>query len=172
MKYRFAFLATLVDCHALAIKAGLRGMVAVPEFAAPREPAPANAIVRETLAGGDIRIEDFRFRLGHAAAGRTALMRTGAWANVQRGTWVEFSCLGGPPARARLSWVSPGKGAYLFTNPLTGATAVSISPEALAEQMRLGVARMLNDAPLIGRAMDAMTAELRGRTAAARNPSP
>ena len=169
---RVAFLATLVDCHALAIKAGLRGMVAVPEFAAPREPAPANAIVRETLAAGDIRIEDFRFRIGRGAAGRAALMRTGAWANVQRGTWVEFGCLGGPPARARLSWMSPGKGAYLFTNPLTGATAVSISPEALAEQMRLGVARMLNDAPLVGRAMDAMIAELRGRTAAARNPSP
>lgn len=169
---RVAFLATLVDCHALAIKAGLRGMVAVPEFAAPRAPKHSSAIERETLAGGDVRVEDFRFRVGHAGAGRAALMRTGAWAHVQRGTWVEFSCLGGPPARARLSWVSPAKGAYLFTNPLTGATAISISPEAFAEQMRLGVARMLNDAPLVGRAMDAMTAELRGRTEGARTPSP
>ncbi|MEO7741874.1 MAG: DUF1631 family protein [Usitatibacter sp.] len=169
---RVAFLAALVDCHALAIKAGLRGMAAVPEFAAPREAKLANPIVREMLTGGDVRVENFGFRIGHAAVVGAALMRTGAWSHVQRGTWVEFSCLGGPPARARLSWVSPGKGAYLFTNPLTGATAVSISPEALAEQMRLGVARMLNDAPLVGRAMDAMIAELRGRTAGARNPSP
>ncbi len=169
---RVAFLATLVDCHALAIKAGLRGMAAVPEFAAPREPKQESAIVHETLAVGDLRVEDFRFRIGRSPAGRAALMRTGAWAHVQRGTWVEFSWLGGPPSRARLSYVSPGKGAYLFTNPLTGATAVSISPEALAEQMRLGMARMLNDAPLVGRAMDAMIAELRGRTAAARNPLP
>ena len=169
---RVAFLATLVDCHALAVKAGMRGMAAVPEFAAPRVRKEESAIVRETLVGGDVRVEDFRFRIGRGAQGRAALMRTGAWAHVQRGTWVEFSCLGGPPARARLSWVSPGKGAYLFTNPLTGATAVSISPEALAEQMRLGVARMLNDAPLVGRAMDSMIAELRGRTTGARTPSP
>lgn len=169
---RVRFLATLVDCHALAIKAGLRGMAAVPEFAAPRTPGHDSAIVHETLAGGGIRVEDFRFRIGREAAGKAALMRTGQWAHVQRGTWVEFTCLGGPPARARLSWVSPAKGAYLFTNPLTGATAVSISPEALAEQMRLAAARMLNDAPLVGRAMDAMIATLRGRTEAARNPSP
>lgn len=171
---RVAFLATLVDCHALAIKAGMRGMAAVPEFAAPRHPREESAIVHATLGGesGGVRVEDFRFRAGRAAPGRAALMRTGAWANVQRGTWVEFSCLGTAAARARLSWVSPGKGAYLFTNPLTGATAVSISPEALAEQMRLGEARMLNDAPLVGRAMDAMIAELRDRTAATRSPSP
>ena len=169
---RVAFLATLVDCHALAIKAGLRGMAAVPEFTAPQEPRHDRAIVRETLEGNGIRVDDFRFRPESAPAGRTAPMRTGAWAHVQRGTWVEFGCLGGPPARARLAYVSLGKGAYLFTNPLSGATAISISPEALAEQMRLGVARMLNDAPLIGRAMDAMTAELRDRTAAARSPSP
>lgn len=169
---RVAFLATLVDCHALAVKAGMRGMAAVPEFAAPREPGPESAIVRETLAGGDVRVEDFRLRIGRGAPERAALMRTGAWTHVQRGTWVEFNCLGGPPARARLSWVSPGQGAYLFTNPLTGATAVSISPEALAEQMRLGAARMLNDAPLVERAIDSMIGNLRGRTAEARTPSP
>jgi hypothetical protein len=167
---RVEFLATLVDCHALAIKAGLRGMAAVPEFAAPREPKHESPIVRETLSAGGVRVDEFRFRIGRSAPGRAALMRTGAWAHVQRGTWVEFGCLGGPPVRARLAWVSAGKGAYLFTNPLTGATAVSISPEALAEQMRLGVARMLNDAPLVGRAMDAMIAGLRDRTEGARTP--
>jgi hypothetical protein len=39
--------------------------------------------------------------------------------------------------------------------------AVSISPEALAEQMRLGNARILDDAPLVDRAVDSMLATLR-----------
>jgi hypothetical protein len=39
--------------------------------------------------------------------------------------------------------------------------AVSISPDALAEQMRLGEARMLDDAPLVERAVDSMLANLR-----------
>jgi hypothetical protein len=63
--------------------------------------------------------------------------------------------------RARLTWISPNKGVYLFTNPLSSAAAVSISPEALAEQMRLGEARMLDDAPLVARAVDSMLASLR-----------
>ena len=45
--------------------------------------------------------------------------------------------------------------------------ALSISPEALAEQMRLGEARMLNDAPLVQRVVDSMMASLGGDAAGA-----
>ena len=96
---------------------------------------------------------------------RNVFTRTGIWTNVQRGTWVEFAS-GAGAKRARLTWISPNKGVYLFTNPLSGTAAVSISPEALAEQMRLGEARMLDDAPLTDRAVDSMLATLREGAAA------
>lgn len=169
---RDAFLAALVDCHALAVKAGLRGMAVVPEFP-PAPPAFEEARVeREVLESGDVRIEEIRFGMPPGAAPRGALARTGAWMQVQRGTWIEFGKGDGPALRARLAWVSSARSAYLFTNPLTGGTALSISPEALAEQLRRGEARVLDDAPLVGRAMDAMTAALRGKKGAARIPSP
>jgi hypothetical protein len=91
---------------------------------------------------------------------RNVFTRTGIWTNLQRGTWVEFAG-GSGVKRARLTWISPNKGVYLFTNPLSAEAAVSISPEALAEQMRLGEARMLDDAPLVERAVGSMLATLR-----------
>ena len=66
---------------------------------------------------------------------------------------------------ACLTWISPNKGVYLFTNPMSGANAVSISPEALAEQMRLGEARVIDDAPLVDRAVDSMLENLRKNAA-------
>lgn len=167
---RDAFLSVLVDCHALAVKAGLRGMAVVPEFPSAAAPSDEARLEREVIADGSVRLEEIRFESARGAA--VALARTGAWMHVQRGTWVEFNRIEGPVKRARLSWVSPGKLSYLFTNPLTGAAALSVSPEALAEQMRRGEARMLNDAPLVGRALDSVSAALRDRKAAARSPSP
>ncbi|HET7729187.1 MAG TPA: DUF1631 family protein [Usitatibacter sp.] len=169
---RDAFLATLVDCHALAVKAGMRGMAVVPEFP-PAPPAFEEArLEREVLEAGDVRVEEVRFDTPPGAAVRGALARTGQWLQVQRGSWVEFAPGDAPAFRARLAWMSPGKSAYLFTNPLTGDTAISITPEALAEQMRRGQARMLDDAPLVARALDALAATLRDKRAAARSPSP
>jgi Protein of unknown function (DUF1631) len=96
---------------------------------------------------------------------RNVFTRTGVWTNLQRGTWVEFSRDDAPGTRARLTWISPNKGVYLFTNPQSPAAALSISPEALAEQLRLGEARLLNDGPLVERAVDSMIANLRGDAA-------
>lgn len=169
---RDAFLAVLVDCHALAVKAGLRGMAVVPEFSLPAPAFEDARIERDVVECGDVRVEEVRFVAPPAAAVRGALARTGAWMQVQRGTWIEFNTGERPVFRARLAWVSSAGSAYLFTNPLAGDTALSISPEALAEQMRRGHARVLDDAPLVGRAMDAMVAALRDRRAAARSPSP
>jgi hypothetical protein len=85
---RVAFLATLVDCHALAIKAGMRGMAAVPEFAAPRSPRNESAIVHETLEGGGLRVEDFRFRAGvrRRAASRSCGPAPGRTFSAARGS--------------------------------------------------------------------------------------
>ena len=85
--------------------------------------------------------------------------------NLQRGTWVQFSRADAPTMRARLTWISPNKGVYLFTNPLSPKAAVSISPEALAEQMRLGEAKIIDDASIVDRAVDSMLTSLRSAEA-------
>jgi uncharacterized protein DUF1631 len=157
---RGRFLGELVDCHAAAVKAGLRGLGAVPEAPPPARPADP-AIERSVVPAGDLQVEEIRLRAPRGAAVRNVFTRTGIWTNLQRGTWVEFSRTDAPSMRARLTWISPNKGVYLFTNPLSSTAAVSISPEALAEQMRLGEARLLDDAPLVGRAVDSLLATLR-----------
>lgn len=159
---RNAFMASLVDCHAAAVKAGLRGMGVLPETPAPIEPQGEPELARSVVPAGDLKVEEIRLRApkGKASA-RNVFTRTGIWTNLQRGTWVEFSGLGGSSMRARLTWISPAKGVYLFTNPLSAANAVSVSPDALAEQMRLGLARIIDDAPLLDRAVDSMLAKLR-----------
>jgi len=160
-----AFLGALVDCHAAAIKSGLRGIAALPEIPAPVVVPEKPSIERELVPAGEIRVEEIRLRAQKGAV-RNVFTRTGIWTNLQRGTWVEFAGASGAQ-RARLTWISPNKGVYLFTNPLSPVAAVSISPEALAEQMRLGEARVLDDAPLVDRAVDSMLANLRSGAAAA-----
>jgi hypothetical protein len=156
---REAFMGALVDCHAAAVKAGLRGLAALPE--GPR-------IEREVIPAGDTQVEEIRLRVPRGGSVRNVFTRTGIWTNLQRGTWVEFARASRSPLRARLTWISPNKGVYLFTNPSSGAHALSISPEALAEQMRLGEARVIDDAPLVDRAVDSMLEGLRKGGAPAR----
>jgi hypothetical protein len=134
----------------------------VPEPPAAIEPQARPELARSVLPAGDLHVEEVRLRSprGRPAA-RNVFTRTGIWTNLQRGTWVEFSNEGGSAMRARLTWISPAKGVYLFTNPLSPSNAVSISPDALAEQMRLGLARIIDDAPLLDRAVDSMLAKLR-----------
>jgi hypothetical protein len=159
---RNAFLGTLVDCHALAVKAGLRGMAALPQTSVAEIKPQKPAIEREMVPAGDIQVEEIRLRAPKGSpAVRNVFTRTGIWTNLQRGTWVEFANANARGMRARLTWISPNKGVYLFTNPLSPTAAVSISPEALAEQMRLGEARIIDDASLVDRAVDTMLANLR-----------
>jgi hypothetical protein len=157
---RNAFLASLVDCHAGAVKAGLKGIMPMPEVVIPPVPE-APRIEREVLPAGKVQVEQIRLKTSRGGTVRNVFTRTGIWTNVQRGTWVEFARAAGDATRARLTWISPNKGVYLFTNPAAGAAAISISPEALAEQMRLGEARILDDGPLVERAVGSMLATLR-----------
>jgi hypothetical protein len=168
---REAFFGSLVDCHAEAVKAGLKG-IAMPrpkvrpqDPVEPREPA-APALERARVASGGVEVEEIRLRIPRGSTPvRNLYTRTGAWTNVQRFSWVEFArSERSGPVRARLTWISPAKGMYLFTNP-HGDAAVSITPEALAEQMRRGEARLIDDAPLVDRAVDSMLASLKEKAA-------
>lgn len=155
---RGSFLGALVDCHAAAMKAGQRGLAAVPASPAPAAAKPG--IERATVPVGEMRVEEIRLRAPQDVAARNVFTRTGVWTHLQRGTWVEFSNEGAR-SRARLTWISPNKGVYLFTNPFSASPAVSVSPEALGEQMRRGEARVIDDAPLTERAVDSMLATLK-----------
>lgn len=165
---RDVFLGALVDSHAAAVKAGLRGLAALPEAVAP-PPAPLEEIKveRVIVPAGDIQVEEIRLRKPAAggAVVRNVFTRTGIWTNLQRGTWCEFVRDNNSPLRARLTWISPNKGVYLFTNSMSRSNAISITPEALAEQLRLGLARVIDDTALVDRAVDSMVENLR-KTAA------
>jgi hypothetical protein len=158
---RLEFLGELVDCHAAAMKAGMRGLASVPPSPPPVAPAAKPEIERSTVPLGEMRVEEIRLRAPQDGIVRNVFTRTGIWTNLQRGTWVDFATEGSARARARLTWISPNKGVYLFTNPFSPAPAVSVSAEALAEQMRRGEARVLDDAPLTERAVDSMLAALK-----------
>jgi hypothetical protein len=162
---RTVFLGTLVDCHAMAVKAGMRGLAVVPE-PAPIVVSRESSIERAVIPTGGIQVEEIRLRAPRGSAVRNVFTRTGIWSNLQRGTWVEFAREGGGGARSRLTWISPNKGVYLFTNPLSPNAAVSISPEALAQQMRLGEAKIIDDASLVDRAVDTMLTSLRAEAPA------
>ena len=142
------------------MKAGARGMAVVPPSPAPVVVPSAPSIERSTVPMGDMRVEEIRLRAPDTVV-RNVFTRTGIWTHLQRGTWVEFVGADGLRARARLTWISPNKGVYLFTNPFSSAAVISVSPEALAEQMRRGEARVIDDAPLTERAVDSMLATLK-----------
>ncbi|HUQ27414.1 MAG TPA: DUF1631 domain-containing protein [Usitatibacter sp.] len=157
---RTVFLGSLVDCHAAAMKAGARGMAVVPPSPAPVAVSAAPSIERSTVPLGETHVEEIRLRTPDSLA-RSVFTRTGIWTHLQRGTWVEFAATDGTRTRGRLTWISPNKGVYLFTNPFSSAPAISVSPEALAEEMRRGEARVIDDAPLTERAVDSMLATLK-----------
>jgi len=164
---RDAFLGSLVDCHATAVKAGLRGLGALPSHPEPEPDFPAApSIERSVVPAGDLQVEEIRLKTPRVkGAVRNVFTRTGIWTNLERGTWVEFRNGDSVPVRARLTWISPPNGVFLLTKRIRTGNAISMSPEALAEQLRRGEARLLDSAPLVGRAVDSMLANLRGAAA-------
>lgn len=206
---RGRFFSTLVDCHAAAVKAGLRGesvsvLLAAARPNADTEPLFAKLIAEEKALEAEwkqaarsgvarIQFTDHGVEIEELAARRVssgyvqampesgkpqAVLTPTASPSTQstdgavdfditdmpaveltRGTWVEFLRDGGKSIRAKLSWISPLKGVYLFTNP-GAAEALSVTPEMLQTQLRRGDAKVLNESSLIDRAVDRMVNSL------------
>lgn len=72
---------------------------------------------------------------------------------LKRGTWIEFKQDDGSPLRAKLAWISPLQGTYLFTNRL-GQRAVSINAQGLAAKFHDGHAQVIDSVSLIDRAVN------------------
>jgi hypothetical protein len=83
---------------------------------------------------------------------------------MKRGTWIEYQSEDGGSARAKLAWVSPLKGIYLFTNRL-GQRAISINAEGLAAKFRDGQAQIIDNVPLMERAVNSLLERLQRKVA-------
>src|SRR5205085_2088170 len=73
-------------------------------------------------------------------------------ATLERGMWIEFEGEDGQLAFAKLAWVSPLRGTYLFTNR-QGQKAVSLTADELADRFRKDRARLVEAEPLVDRAL-------------------
>ena len=71
---------------------------------------------------------------------------------LKLGTWFEFNSSSGAIKRAKYSWVSPITGACLFTDR-QGLKAASLTQDELANLLRTTRARIINDLPLLDRAV-------------------
>ncbi|MCX7673644.1 MAG: DUF1631 domain-containing protein [Thiobacillaceae bacterium] len=74
---------------------------------------------------------------------------------LKRGTWIEIRQADGSLMRAKLAWISPMRGVYLFTNRL-GLRAMSIGAAGLAAKLRTGEIQVIDPVPLVDQAFDAL----------------
>lgn len=181
---RDAFFSDLVQCHAIAVKAGFRGEQYASWMAEGSADTGAETETAPTIFSGTRDFEEIPL-LSEAVEPDSALYReiaasleespdieeitiTGVHGefldeprdshfvslvkNLKRGVWIEFKQEDGTSLRAKLAWISPRQGLYLFTNRL-GQRAVSINAEGLADKFRDGRAQTIDDVPLIDRAV-------------------
>ena len=190
------FFSALVDCHAAAVRAGLRGESVSTLFLASRssaeiaplfakliaeETAHAAAVKKEATARAGLARIQFTDKgveieeISSTSPGNKPITAHSSTCGIPdtsnptrdprvelpRGTWVEFVGNAGDKIRAKLSWISPLKGVYLFTNP--GAPgALSVSPDALQRQFRDGAAHIIEESSLVDRAVENMVQSLSG----------
>jgi hypothetical protein len=85
--------------------------------------------------------------------------------NLKAGAWVEFRDSEDNRTQAKLSYISPVKGTYLFINR-QGRKVAEYSLYHLAREFRCGNAQIMDGVPLIDRAMSSLVGVLRMTTAA------
>ncbi len=84
------------------------------------------------------------------------------------GAWIEFIDEAGTRERAKLSWISPISGKYLFVNR-RGLKVADRSAQQLAGELHEGRALILEEVPLFDRALDAIVERLRQAQAERQN---
>ena len=161
---RERFMANLVEAHAASVKPSL-GSAALAT-AAVAEQAKADA--EEAKAAGDeakaARAEALAAAMAQAEpapAEQPAEIIEDEFLEIaqslERGAWIEFEADDGQLAFAKLAWISPLRGTYLFTNR-QGLKALSMNAEELAERFRTDRARLVEAEPLIDRALGSAVA--------------
>ena len=161
---RDRFMANLVEAHAASVKPSVGS--ASLATAAVAEQAKAEA--EQAKAAGDdakaARAEALAAAMTQAepaTADESEVIEDHFLEiaqNLERGTWIEFEADDGQLAFAKLAWISPLRGTYLFTNR-QGLKALSMNADELAERFRSDSARLVEAAPLIDRAFDSVLAQ-------------
>jgi len=77
---------------------------------------------------------------------------------LTRGVWFSVAEAGATPHRCRLSWVSPMRTRFLFTNR-EGFDAFVRSEREVAQMLRQGHLHMLDQAPIVERALNRLIAD-------------
>jgi hypothetical protein len=163
---REQFMSNLVEAHAAAVKPSLAAE-AMPTTAMAEAAA---AVAEEAHAKGDAETAAKARALAEAMAPAPPPEPEPVVEVVQdhyaelagsleRGMWIEFEGDGGQLAFAKLAWVSPLRGTYLFTNR-QGQKAVSLTADELADRFRNDRARLVEAEPLVDRAFVSMMASL------------
>ncbi|APW43346.1 DUF1631 family protein [Rhodoferax saidenbachensis] len=81
---------------------------------------------------------------------------------LARGLWFEISEAPAAAYRCKLSWVSPMRTRFLFTNR-EGHDAFVRSEREVAAMLRMGTLQQLDQAPIISRALDKLMADSEGQ---------
>jgi hypothetical protein len=166
---RESFMAHLVEAHAAAVKPALASVASPTAFVAEAAKAEAEAAKASGDAEKAARAEALAAAMAPAAP---APLDTGPAVlddeyleiahSMDRGMWVEFEDEDGQLSFAKLAWISPLRGNYLFTNR-QGQRAVSMTADALAGLFRGNRARLVEAEPLIDRAFTSVIGELSDR---------
>jgi hypothetical protein len=81
--------------------------------------------------------------------------------SLKAGTWLQFEdSATGNQERAKLSWISPISGRYLFVNN-KGLKVADKTADILARELESGDATLMDDVPLFDRALDAIAERLK-----------
>ena len=162
---RELFLSNLVEAHAATVK---------PTLASARLPTAAVALQAKAeaeqakAAGDDVsaaKAEELAMAMSPAeiapiaapAATTTDDQFLDIAQSLDRGMWVEFEDEDGQLAFAKLAWVSPLRGTYLFCNR-QGQKATSMTAAELAVRFRDDRARLVEAESLVDRAFTSMMA--------------
>ena len=128
----------------------------------------SNVTIKNPFGDGDIEVEEislsdlpgFGSAASNDASAGTADQHSQAVKKFKAGDWLEFRAGEEQRLQARLSYISPLKGTYLFVNR-HGERVGEYSLFQLAEELRAGRAVVLEDVPLIDRAMSSLVGALK-----------
>jgi hypothetical protein len=163
---RERFMANLVEAHAAAVKPSL----SAAQLATAQVAQQAKVEAEQAKAAGDEVAAQRAEQLAEAmSAAEPAPVEEAPEViddqfleiaqNLDRGMWIEFESDDGQLAFAKLAWVSPLRGTYLFTNR-QGQKALSMTADELAQRFREDRARLVEAEPLIDRALGSVIAQM------------
>ena len=171
---RDRFMENLIEAHAAAVKP----QAATSELPTEAVAEQAKADAEQAKAAGDeagaTRAEELAAAMARAEAAPAPEEPEAASfddpfldiaQSLERGMWIEFEGDGGQLVFARLAWVSPLRGTYLFTNR-QGQKALSMTAEELANLFRNDHARLVEAEPLLDQALTSVVENLGARAVA------